>query len=46
MMISYVGFLDELCRMRELQTLKGKVESAAKLKGYDPDDVNNYNYTI
>ncbi|CAG7905284.1 unnamed protein product [Brassica rapa] len=46
MMISYVGFLDELCRMRELQTLKGKVESAAKLKGYDLDDVNNYNYTI
>ncbi|KAH0928244.1 hypothetical protein HID58_013971 [Brassica napus] len=46
MMISYVGFLDELFRMRELQTLKGKVESAAKLKGYDPDDVNNNNYTI
>ncbi|XP_024012833.1 ATPase 7, plasma membrane-type isoform X2 [Eutrema salsugineum] len=36
----------ELARMRELQTLKGKVESAAKLKGYDLDDVNNNNYTI
>ncbi|CAN8254134.1 unnamed protein product [Cochlearia groenlandica] len=36
----------ELARMRELQTLKGKVESAAKLKGYNLDDVNNNNYTI
>ncbi|KAL0725373.1 hypothetical protein Bca4012_039972 [Brassica carinata] len=36
----------ELARMRELQTLKGKVESSAKLKGYDLDDVNNNNYTI
>ncbi|CAA7029565.1 unnamed protein product [Microthlaspi erraticum] len=36
----------EIARMRELQTLKGKVESAAKLKGYDLDDVNNNNYTI
>ncbi|WZY87558.1 hypothetical protein YC2023_044293 [Brassica napus] len=44
MMISYVGFLDELCRMRELQTLKGKVESAAKLKGYDLDDVSGDKY--
>ena len=46
MMISYVGFLDELCRMRELQTLKGKVESAAKLKGLDLEDANNNSYTI
>uniref|UniRef100_A0A1J3J2K9 Plasma membrane ATPase n=1 Tax=Noccaea caerulescens TaxID=107243 RepID=A0A1J3J2K9_NOCCA len=36
----------EIARMRELTTLKGKVESAAKLKGYDLDDVNNNNYTI
>ncbi|XP_018489163.1 ATPase 7, plasma membrane-type isoform X3 [Raphanus sativus] len=36
----------ELARMRELQTLKGKVESAAKLKGIDLDDANNNNYTI
>ncbi|VVB06366.1 unnamed protein product [Arabis nemorensis] len=36
----------EIARMRETQTLKGKVESAAKLKGYDLDDVNNNNYTI
>jgi len=32
--------------MRELQTLKGKVESAAKLKGYDLEDPNSNNYTI
>ena len=36
----------ELARMRELQITKGKVESVAKLKGYDLDDVNNNNYTI
>ncbi|CAL9245652.1 unnamed protein product [Arabidopsis halleri] len=36
----------EIARMRELQTLKGKVESAAKLKGYDLDDPNSNNYTI
>ncbi|CAN8280187.1 unnamed protein product [Cochlearia groenlandica] len=36
----------EIARMREIQTLKGKVESAAKLKGYDLEDVNNNNYTI
>ncbi|CAH8307123.1 unnamed protein product [Eruca vesicaria subsp. sativa] len=36
----------EIARMRELQTLKGKVESAAKLKGYDLDDANSNNYTI
>ncbi|XP_010529048.1 PREDICTED: ATPase 7, plasma membrane-type [Tarenaya hassleriana] len=36
----------ELARLRELQTLKGKVESAAKLKGYDMDDANYNNYTI
>ncbi|XP_010512349.1 PREDICTED: ATPase 7, plasma membrane-type-like [Camelina sativa] len=36
----------EIARMRELQTLKGKVESSAKLKGYDLNDVNNNNYTI
>ncbi|KAF8110798.1 hypothetical protein N665_0079s0110 [Sinapis alba] len=36
----------ELARMRELQTLKGKVESAAKLKGIDLDDANNNSYTI
>ncbi|CAN6978601.1 unnamed protein product [Brassica rapa subsp. trilocularis] len=36
----------ELARMRELQTLKGKVESAAKLKGLDLEDANNNSYTI
>ncbi|ANM65388.1 ATPase 7, plasma membrane-type [Arabidopsis thaliana] len=36
----------EIARMRELQTLKGKVESAAKLKGYDLEDPNSNNYTI
>ncbi|CAE6076882.1 unnamed protein product [Arabidopsis arenosa] len=36
----------EIARMRELQTLKGKVESAAKLKGIDLDDPNSNNYTI
>ncbi|XP_013605547.1 PREDICTED: ATPase 7, plasma membrane-type [Brassica oleracea var. oleracea] len=36
----------EIARMRELQTLKGKVESAAKLKGIDLEDANNNNYTI
>lgn len=37
---------DEFFRMRELQTLKGKVESAAKLKGLDVEDANSNNYTI
>ncbi|KAG7561548.1 Cation-transporting P-type ATPase N-terminal [Arabidopsis thaliana x Arabidopsis arenosa] len=36
----------EIARMRELQTLKGKVESAAKLKGINLDDPNSNNYTI
>ncbi|KAL8141282.1 hypothetical protein V2J09_007303 [Rumex salicifolius] len=35
----------EIARLRELQTLKGKVESNAKLRGLDIDESNN-NYTI
>lgn len=35
----------ELTRLRELHTLKGKVESFAKLKGLDMD-ANNNNYTV
>ncbi|KAK9274225.1 hypothetical protein L1049_019039 [Liquidambar formosana] len=35
----------EIARMRELHTLKGKVESFAKLKGLDIDAMNQ-NYTV
>ncbi|CAI9101262.1 OLC1v1038544C1 [Oldenlandia corymbosa var. corymbosa] len=35
----------EIARLRELHTLKGKVESFAKLKGLDIDAMNN-NYTV
>lgn len=33
------------CRLRELHTLKGKVESFAKLKGLDIDAINQH-YTV
>nr|CAD29314.1 plasma membrane H+-ATPase [Oryza sativa Japonica Group] len=36
----------EITRLRELHTLKGKVESVAKLKGIDLEDVNNQHYTV
>ncbi|KAL1190898.1 ATPase 7, plasma membrane-type [Cardamine amara subsp. amara] len=36
----------EIAKMREVQTLKGKVESAAKLKGLHLEDANSNNYTI
>uniref|UniRef100_A0A0D9VN78 Plasma membrane ATPase n=1 Tax=Leersia perrieri TaxID=77586 RepID=A0A0D9VN78_9ORYZ len=32
--------------LRELHTLKAKVESVAKLKGIDLEDVNNQHYTV
>ncbi|KAI5647488.1 hypothetical protein M9H77_33493 [Catharanthus roseus] len=35
----------EIARLRELHTLKGKVESFAKLRGLDIDAMNN-NYTV
>lgn len=35
----------EIARMRELHTLKGKVESFAKLRGFDIDAMNQ-NYTV
>ncbi|KAJ7961902.1 Plasma membrane ATPase [Quillaja saponaria] len=35
----------EIARLRELHTLKGKVESFAKLRGLDIDDINNH-YTV
>ncbi|KAF6146134.1 hypothetical protein GIB67_015572, partial [Kingdonia uniflora] len=35
----------EIARLRELHTLKGKVESFAKLRGFDIDNMNN-NYTV
>ncbi|CAI0467918.1 unnamed protein product [Linum tenue] len=35
----------EIARMRELHTLKGRVESFAKLKGYDIDSMNQH-YTL
>lgn len=40
--------LSDICfhRLRELHTLKGKVESVAKLKGIDLEDVNNQHYTV
>lgn len=34
-----------MCRLRELHTLKGKVESFAKLRGFDIDN-KNQNYTL
>jgi H+-transporting ATPase len=36
----------EIARLRALHTLKGKVETAAKLKGIDLDDINNQHYTV
>lgn len=36
----------EIARLRELLTLKGKVESVVKLKGLDLDDINNHHYTV
>jgi len=36
----------ELTRLRELHTLKGKVESVVKLKGLDLEDINNQHYTV
>lgn len=36
----------EIARLRELHTLKGKVESVAKLKGLDLEDINNQHYTV
>ncbi|CAO1939778.1 unnamed protein product [Urochloa humidicola] len=36
----------EIARLRELHTLKGKVESVAKRKGLDLDDINNHHYTV
>ncbi|KAK2650795.1 hypothetical protein Ddye_018284 [Dipteronia dyeriana] len=35
----------EISRLREIHTLKGKVESNAKLRGYDIDAMNNH-YTL
>lgn len=34
-----------LCRLRELHTLKGHVESVVKLKGLDIDTIQ-HNYTV
>ncbi|KAL6847722.1 hypothetical protein ACP4OV_022510 [Aristida adscensionis] len=36
----------EITRLREVVTLKGKVESVAKLKGIDLEDINNQHYTV
>lgn len=36
----------EIARLRELHTLKGKVESVVKLKGLDLEDINNQHYTV
>jgi H+-transporting ATPase len=36
----------EITRLRELHTLKGKVESVVKLKGLDLEDINNQHYTV
>ncbi|CAM0871308.1 unnamed protein product [Alopecurus aequalis] len=36
----------EIARLRALHTLKGKVETAAKLKGIDLDDINSQHYTV
>lgn len=36
----------EIARLRELHTLKGKVESVVKRKGLDLDDINNQHYTV
>lgn len=38
-------FLMIMCRLRELNTLKGHVESVVKLKGLDIDTINQ-NYTV
>jgi H+-transporting ATPase len=36
----------EMARLRELSTLKGKVESAVRLKGLDVEAVDNRHYTV
>jgi H+-transporting ATPase len=36
----------EMARLRELSTLKGKVESAVRLKGLDVETVDNRHYTV
>ena len=36
----------EIARLRELNTLKGHVESVVKLKGLDLNDINNQHYTV
>nr|CAB3502315.1 unnamed protein product [Digitaria exilis] len=36
----------EIARLRELRTLKAKVESVVKRKGLDLDDINNQHYTV
>ena len=36
----------EMARLRELSTLKGKVESAVRLKGLNVEAVDNHHYTV
>ncbi|KAM3404082.1 hypothetical protein ACQJBY_007275 [Aegilops geniculata] len=36
----------EMARLRELSTLKGRVESAVRLKGLDMETVDNHHYTV
>ncbi|CAM0875604.1 unnamed protein product [Alopecurus aequalis] len=36
----------EMARLRELSTLKGKVESAVRLKGLNVETVHNHRYTV
>ena len=39
------GVVDDCCRLRELHTLKGHVESVVKLKGLDIETIQQY-YTV
>ena len=39
------GVVDDCCRLRELHTLKGHVESVVKLKGLDIETIQQ-SYTV
>lgn len=44
--VLFLVILFSLCRLRELRTLKGRVESFAKLRGLDIDSNINPHYTV
>jgi H+-transporting ATPase len=45
MIIKHTADVIESCRLRELHTLKGQVESVVKLKGLDIETIQQH-YTV